>query len=211
MNLSLLLTIGIIHLVALASPGPDLALMLRYSACRRAAVGAAAGIALGIMVHSILSLTGVSLLLQGHALLFDLVRLAGAAYLGWLGIGALRAALRPPAASMTADAAAPGLPTRGFWTGFTTNLLNPKALVFFIGLLAALVGPEVNWLTRAALVAELFLLSLVWFMLLAWWLSSPRVQNRLLTWSRPINGLCGLLFCGVAGSILWLLASEALG
>ncbi|MBM7456231.1 threonine/homoserine/homoserine lactone efflux protein [Oceanisphaera litoralis] len=83
-------------------------------------------------------------------------------------------------------------------------------MLFFIGLLAALVGPEVNWLTRTVLVVELFLLSLAWFVLLAYWLSSSRVQARLQAWNRPINGLCGLLFCGVAGSILWLVVRESL-
>ncbi|WP_375056491.1 LysE family translocator [Zobellella sp. DQSA1] len=205
MDIPLLLTIGLIHLVALASPGPDLALMLRFSARRRAALGAASGIAAGILVHSLLSLTGISLLIQAHPLLFTLVRLLGAAYLGWLGWGALRAAR---ASTPAAVGAAAGVPDRGFWIGFNTNLLNPKALVFFIGLLAALVGPEVSWLTRGLLVLELFLLSLLWFLALAWWLSSPRVQTRLLAWSRPINALCGLLFCGVAGSILWLVAGE---
>ncbi|GAA3709306.1 LysE family transporter [Oceanisphaera sediminis] len=203
MNLSLLVTIGLIHLVALASPGPDIALMLRFATQRRAALGAAFGIAAGILVHSILSLTGISLLIQGHPLLFTLVRLAGAVYMGWLGWGALQAALTPAAAPGMPTAAG-GLPGNGFWYGFNTNLFNPKALVFFIGLLAALVGPEVNWLTRTALVAELFLLSLIWFVLLAYWLSSSRVQAGLQAWSRSINGLCGLLFCGVAGSILWL-------
>ncbi|WP_116474652.1 LysE family translocator [Zobellella maritima] len=210
MNLSLLLTIGVIHLAALASPGPDLALMLRFSVHRRVALGAAVGIAAGILVHSVLSITGISLLLQGHTLLFTLVRLAGAVYLGWLGLSALRAALFPQQVAGTTEGFTPGLPAHGFWTGFSTNLLNPKALVFFIGLLAALVGPEINWLTRTALVVELFLLSLAWFVLLAWWLSSPRVQARLLAWGRPLNGLCGLLFCGVAGSILWLVLGERL-
>ncbi|NHH99215.1 MULTISPECIES: LysE family translocator [Oceanimonas] len=205
MNVSLLITIGVIHLIALASPGPDIALMLRFSARRRAALSAALGIATGILVHSILSLTGISLLIQAHPLLFTLVRLAGAIYLGWMGWGALRAAFRPASELKAANGGASG---NGFWTGLNTNLLNPKALVFFIGLLAALVGPDVNWLTRTALVVELFALSLAWFVLLAWWLSSPRIQLRLQAWSRPINGLCGLLFCSVAGSILWLLVGS---
>ncbi|MCC4263367.1 LysE family translocator [Oceanimonas baumannii] len=206
MNLSLLVTIGIIHIIALASPGPDIALMLRFSARRRAALSAALGIATGILVHSVLSLTGISLLIQAHPFLFTLLRLVGAIYLGWLGLGALRAAFGP---ATELKAAGNGAPDNGFWTGLHTNLLNPKALVFFVGLLAAMVGPEVNWLTRTALVVELFVLSLAWFMLLAWGLSSSRAQLRLQAWSRPVNGLCGLLFCSVAGSILWLLVSSA--
>jgi threonine/homoserine/homoserine lactone efflux protein len=72
--------------------------------------------------------------------------------------------------------------------GIATNLLNPKALLFFMGLLAAMVTPQVDGLTRGLLVLELFLLSLVWFA--CWPGASPPCAQRLLgrisvrsTWS----------------------------
>lgn len=58
-------------------------------------------------------------------------------------------------------------------SGLATNLLNPKAMLFFMGLLAAMVTPQVDGLTRGLLILELFLLSLVWFSALAWSLSTP--------------------------------------
>lgn len=84
---SLFLTIGLIHLIALASPGPDFALILRTSLHRPTALGAALGIALAIVVHATLSLTGISLLIAEHPWLFMTVKVVGALYLGWLGWG----------------------------------------------------------------------------------------------------------------------------
>ncbi len=89
-DLHLLLTLGTIHLLALASPGPDFALILKIASReqRSTALAAAVGISLAILVHTVLSLTGVSLAIQGSHTLFVLVQLFGALYLGWMGLGA---------------------------------------------------------------------------------------------------------------------------
>ena len=87
-------------------------------------------------------------------------------------------------------------------SGLATNLLNPKAMLFFMGLLAAMVTPQVDGLTRGLLILELFLLSLVWFSALAWSLSTPRAQHLLGRIQRPLNLMTGLLFGAVSLSIL---------
>lgn len=94
---SLFLTIGLIHLIALASPGPDFALILRTSLHRPTALGAALGIAIAILLHATLSLTGISLLIASQPWLFLAVKVVGALYLGWLGWGAIKAARRSSA------------------------------------------------------------------------------------------------------------------
>ncbi|MEN9583797.1 MAG: LysE family translocator [Aeromonas popoffii] len=205
---SLFLTIGLIHLVALASPGPDFALILRTSLHRPTALGAAFGIALAILVHATLSLTGISLLIAEHPWLFMAVKVVGALYLGWLGWGAIKAAWHSSAAlAFKAGGEQQGW-RKGVWNGLATNLLNPKALLFFMGLLAAMVTPQVDGLTRGLLVLELFLLSLVWFGVLAWSLSTPRAQRLLGRIQRPLNLVTGLLFGAVSLSILTGMAQQ---
>lgn len=177
---SLFLTIGLIHLIALASPGPDFALILR-----------------------------TSLLIAEHPWLFMAVKVVGALYLGWLGWGALKAAWRSSATlALKAGGEQQGW-RKGIGSGLATNLLNPKALLFFMGLLAAMVTPQVDGLTRGLLVLELFLLSLVWFGVLAWSLSTPRAQRLLGRIQRPLNLVTGLLFGAVSLSILTGMAGEA--
>lgn len=188
---SLFLTIGLIHLIALASPGPDFALILRTSLHRPTALGAALGIALAILVHATLSLTGISLLIAEHPWLFMTVKVVGALYLGWLGWGALKAAWHSSAElTLHAGGEAQGW-RKGVQRGIATNLLNPKALLFFMGLL------------------ELFLLSLAWFGVLAWSLSTVRAQRLLGRVQRPLNLVTGLLFGAVSLSILTGMAGEA--
>ncbi|MGL5947998.1 MAG: LysE family translocator [Aeromonas sp.] len=207
MPISLFVTVGLLHLVALISPGADFALILRCSAHRATALAAALGIALAIALHATLSVTGISLLIAQHEWLFNLIKAFGAGYLAWLGLGALQAARQAPSAS-----AAPNVLPQvhgkraGLQAGLVTNLLNPKALLFFIGLLAALVTPEVSDVSRALLVLELFVLALGWFSLLAWGLSLPAVQVALQRLQRPFNALIALLFLTVSLSIgqdLW--------
>lgn len=199
---NLFLTLGLVHLVALASPGPDFALILRTSLHRPTALGAALGIALAILLHATLSLTGISLLIASQPWLFLAVKLVGALYLGWLGWGALKAAWQGSGdLALRAGGERPGW-RKGVKSGLATNLLNPKAMLFFMGLLAAMVTPQVDGLTRGLLILELFLLSLVWFSALAWSLSTPRAQHLLGRIQRPLNLMTGLLFGAVSLSIL---------
>lgn len=208
---SLFLTIGLIHLVALASPGPDFALILRTSLHRPTALGAALGIALAILLHATLSLTGISLLIAEHHWLFMVVKMVGALYLGWLGWGALMAAWQGAGEqAFKAGGERTGW-RKGVQSGLATNLLNPKALLFFMGLLAAMVTPQVDGLTRGLLVLELFLLSLFWFGVLAWSLSTARAQHLLGRVQRPLNLVTGLLFGAVSLSILGGMLGELSG
>ena len=199
---SLFLTLGLVHLVALASPGPDFALILRTSLHRPTALGAALGIALAILLHATLSLTGISLLIASQPWLFLAVKLVGALYLGWLGWGALMAARQQSSAVMQSAANELRGWGKGVRAGIATNLLNPKALVFFIGMLAAMVSPEVDGVARSLLVVELFIISVCWFGMLAWSLSTSRAQQLLQRVQRPLNLVTGVLFATVSLSIL---------
>ena len=182
---------------------------MRTSLHRPTALGAALGIALAILLHATLSLTGISLLIAEHPWLFMAVKVVGALYLGWLGWGVLKAAWHSSATlALKAGGEQQGW-RKGIWSGLATNLLNPKALLFFMGLLAAMVTPQVDGLTRGLLVLELFLLSLVWFGVLAWSLSTPRAQRLLGRIQRPLNLVTGLLFGAVSLSILTGMAGEA--
>ena len=86
------LTVSAAHLLAVASPGPDFAIVLRQSLAhgRRVAVWTSIGIGSGISLHIAYSLLGMALLLRGSATAFGMLQYAGAAYLTWLGVQALR-------------------------------------------------------------------------------------------------------------------------
>lgn len=124
-------------------PGPDFALIVRTSLTegRSSGQAAACGVALGIMVHTSAAMLGISAVIAQSVTLFTLLRYAGAAYLFWMGIHALRAGREVTAAvvrhgGQKAEAQpVRGLRRRAFRQGFLTNALNPKAVVFFLTML----------------------------------------------------------------------------
>ncbi|WP_376096508.1 LysE family translocator [Roseomonas sp. CCTCC AB2023176] len=115
-------------ILAYLLPGPDMLLLLQAGSRegRRAALAMVAGLALSRASHVTLAALGLGTLLAAAPAASDGVRLAGAAYLGWLGVVLLRAPSLVPAPE-------PGRGAGGkdaFRRGLLTNLLNPKPLLF---------------------------------------------------------------------------------
>ncbi|MFT5789128.1 MAG: threonine efflux protein [Shewanella sp.] len=203
MDFQLLVSLAVIHTVALASPGPDFALVVKLSSQenRAVALASALGISAAILGHTLLSLTGLSLIIHSSEQLFMLVQLAGASYLAWMGIGATRAALahwRDPVALERLHQSQGLSVKKGFLQGLYTNLLNPKALVFFITLFSTLITPQVSFITKSTAAVLLFTLSLMWFSFIAMVLTKPRVQIKLKKATPIINLITGLVFISVA-------------
>ena len=147
-------------LVVLCTPGPDFAVVLRHAlAGPRPAARAAAGIVTGLAGHTAAAALGLSAVLAARPDVLTAVRLAGAAYLGWLGVQALRAAfVRTPAAAARARSRRPYL------DGLAGNLLNPKALLFFMGLIPQFVVPGPTVTAQLLLLAGTTVVASV-----AWW------------------------------------------
>jgi threonine/homoserine/homoserine lactone efflux protein len=123
------------------TPGPDTLYIVGRSTTQgwRAAAVAALGIGAGIFVHIGAAAVGLSALLAASASAFTLVKLAGAAYLVYIGISLLRSPIAPEAMSKNL---APMSPGTVFVQGFFTNVLNPKVALFFIAFLPQFVEPD---------------------------------------------------------------------
>ncbi|MER6711756.1 leucine efflux protein LeuE [Streptomyces sp. NPDC000877] len=135
---------GLVLIVLL--PGPNSLYVLSVAARRgvRAGYTAAAGVWCGDTVLMTLSAAGVASLLQANAVLFGIVKYAGAGYLAWLALGMLRAAWgmwrtrgeRPAGAEAPAPAG-----ERPFRRAFVVSLFNPKAILFFVAFFVQFVDP----------------------------------------------------------------------
>ncbi|WP_435747620.1 LysE family translocator [Nocardioides sp. SYSU DS0663] len=141
--------------VAYLVPGPDFAIILR-SATRgwRPGVAAAVGAQLGLLAHLVMAAVGLSVLLARHPELLTAVRICGGLYLLYLGgrlvVPTLR---RRTPAHATASPRGEQAALQAFRQGLLTNLLNPKAVLFFAAVLPQFVvdGPPPVWLQIAAL------------------------------------------------------------
>jgi threonine/homoserine/homoserine lactone efflux protein len=131
-------------LVLAVTPGPG----IFYVAARTLAGGRAEGVAssfgtgLGGMVHVLAGSLGVSAIVLASAELFTALKLAGAAYLAWLGIRTIQAARRDASAALRDGPAAPPIgPRRAFREGVLVEALNPKTAAFFLAFIPHFVDP----------------------------------------------------------------------
>ncbi|MCA0938151.1 LysE family translocator [Vibrio alginolyticus] len=206
---TILITLASIHFIALMSPGPDFALVVQNATRhgRQTGMYIALGLSVGILLHSLFSLTGVSYLVHQHPLLYSALQLLGGSYLLYLGIGALRAVIdmiKKPQLDQPdkANNLVISNKRQAFAKGFATNILNPKALVFFVSLMSSLVPAGMSLTGKGIALVILFSLSLLWFSSLAWMLSTQRLQRRIQQAGIYIDGLCGVVFTLVGSSIL---------
>ncbi|MFC8140556.1 leucine efflux protein LeuE [Streptomyces paradoxus] len=127
-------------------PGPNSLYVLSVAARRgvRAGYSGAAGVWCGDTVLMTLSAAGVASLLQANAVLFAVVKYAGAGYLTWLAVGMLRAAWgmwRARGERTAGDEAPAPAEERPFRRAFVVSLFNPKAILFFVAFFVQFVDP----------------------------------------------------------------------
>ncbi|MFN3984843.1 MAG: LysE family translocator [Rhodocyclaceae bacterium] len=136
----LLISFLAVSVLVTLAPGPDNLMVLGQSLARGrlAGFGLALGCALGCFTHTLWATLGVSAVLMASPNAFFALKLAGAAYLVWLGIQALRSSGGPAAGATAAPALAwPRYVARGF----IANAINPKVALFFLAFLPQFVQP----------------------------------------------------------------------
>ena len=152
--------------IIIVLPGPDMALVLRNGVVsgRRAALETALGINAGLLVWALAAALGIAALLNASATAFTALKLAGAAYLVWLGLRALRDAWRGASTLPgPAERAQRGRPDSAFRQGLLSNLLNPKIALVFTTLIPQFVEPGDPAVARTVLLAAIFIcMGLAW-------------------------------------------------
>ena len=126
-----------IAILVIVTPGQDTALTIRNALLggRSAGVGTAAGVAAGQACWTVAASVGLAALLVASEPVFVALKLAGAAYLVYLGLHALLQAIRPSLRVVERVGGGTLAPSRAFRQGLLSNLGNPKMAVFFTSLL----------------------------------------------------------------------------
>ncbi|MBP2294851.1 LysE family translocator [Azospirillum rugosum] len=196
-------------IVLVLAPGPDSLLVLSRSITdgRDAGVVATIGITVGNLVHSTLAAAGISALIAASPALFDLLRYAGGAYLGWIGAralwSALSAARADKGASAIASESAPA--SRVFLQALLTNLLNPKVILFYLAFVPQFVAPELGHVAVQTFVLGAILAGLGCAYLLGVSALSAGAARKVLASARVkavLDGVAGVLFLGFALRLL---------
>ena len=200
------LLIAFVHLMAVASPGPDFAIVLRYAVRfgRQQALAASIGIGVAILLHITWSLVGIAVLIQTTPWLFKALSIAGASYLAYVGVMALKS--QPPSVSEqpTDESANEKVPSakRAFIAGFITNGLNPKATLFFLSLFAVIISPITPLMYKIGYGIYMSIATAAWFCLLSVVLTHTKVRGFLLLKGYWFDRVMGLLLLALAAHLV---------
>lgn len=188
--------------VLIVTPGPDTALVIRNAlrSGARAAGFSALGIGLGSAGWAVASLLGVAVLLETSAVGFTVFKLAGAAYLGYLGLRTIVGTLRGerPDGARQAKAARPPLSGRAALAqGLLNNLLNPKAGAIFVTVFPQFIAPGDSPVRLLAMLVAYEAVLLVWLNLYGLVLGRGGASPLGVRASRYLERLTGAVLIGL--------------
>jgi len=156
--------VALIHFLAVASPGPDFAIVLRHSISygRKSGLWTSLGIGAAIFVHIAYCILGLGILISKSIIAFNIVKYLGAAYLIYVGLGAIRA---KPMQLEEANSDEEKILSsyKSFWVGFITNVLNPKATLFFLAVFSVTVSPETSISIKIGYGVWMAFVTTIWF------------------------------------------------
>jgi len=194
--LSQFLTVALVHLLAVASPGPDFAIVVRQSITygRTTALYTSCGVGMGIMIHVFYSLLGIGLIVSQSLFAFTIMKVAGAGYLMYIGLKAMRT----KKVTMTfAEKENNLIPTPGkaVWTGFLTNGLNPKATLFFLSLFTVVISPETPVVIQLCYGIYMAMATALWFAMVSMLFGQERIRRLFSRVGHWFERLMGLSLC----------------
>jgi len=191
--------VAVVNLLGAASPGPAFVTVTRISVAesRGTALGAGLGVVTGSLAWATAATLGVGALLVSVAAVFTLLKLAGGAYLVWLGVQAWRHAGAPPPSETGVAVAARMTPLRAWRLGLATNLSNPKVIVFFGSIFVALFAPDTPLWVRFAALGTVACTEALWYSLVVLVFSAPPIQagyRAARRWVERVTGTVMIVF-----------------
>lgn len=206
----------LVALLAAVSPGPDFFIVMKNSLGYGRYVGAASAIGIGsaLGIHAAYTILGLGVIIRDAVVLFKAIQIAGAAYLAYLGVSAIVASFKTGGAGIDfgtgreADraGAAAAVPAKslagGFRDGFLTNLLNPKAVVFFLSIFSQFIGADTPSWARWVYGAEVVVAVGGWFVFLAFGVSTGAVRGLYERGRAWIDRFFGVVLVALAGKIV---------
>ena len=192
------------HLFAVASPGPDFAIVMKHSISygKRVAIITSAGIGAAIFLHVSYALAGIGVIVKSSPMIYQGLMLVAALFLLYLGYGAVKSKPAGELAIAGFEKSKTISDKKAFMLGFLTNGLNPKATVFFLSLFTVIVDIETPFIIKGAYGVYLAVATFVWFLFLSLMLTKPNV--------RQLFARNGHIFDRVMGAVLILLALNIL-
>ena len=195
-----IIAIVMITVLAMISPGADFALVSRnsYLYGRQSGLYTTYGIACAVWIHIGYSVFGLSVLKHYLPNLLSVIQYGGALYLIYIGY---KTFIQLPVVEQSAVSFVQR--KQAFRQGFLTNSLNPKTTLFVMSIFAQLLSKQNQMLSLIGYGVFISASHLIWFMLVAFFCSTPAIRNKILQQQKTINQLIGaILSCLGLGLLL---------
>lgn len=189
-----LLAVAVVSLLAAISPGPDFFIVLRNSLSytRKEGLMTALGVSLALIVHLSYTLVGIGVLIAESTVLYSLIKYAGVIYLFYIGASGLISSFRnADSIDLKYSKAGQISSLKAFQQGFLTNLLNPKATIFFISLFSQFIDVNTPTFLRVEYAFINWSITLLWFLFLSYVVTSKGFMGRVDRFRKYIDRVMG--------------------
>ena len=209
-----LYSLAVIHLLAVASPGPDFVLVTRNTlqGSRRIGIATAFGIMAGNGLHIAFFGLAQAWVSASNPAVYRGIRFAGGLYLIWMGFKILKGVFsrRNPIGAQEGSVKAAESNRElseqtGFWSGLLTTSLNGKAAVYFLTLVSQFVSPEFTLARNSAAVVMMLAISAGWFSLVSVLIGTEALKRKLESHLSKVDGVMGGVLLGFG---IWVLISR---
>ena len=197
--------ITVVHLLAVISPGPDFAIVIRQSISfgRRTAIITSLGIAAGISVHIGYTLLGIGFIISQSPTLFMIMKLIGAVYISYISLSLLRSKQQRLDNSEIKRDTNENHHKKAFTLGFMTNVLNPKVTIFFLAIFTTVVSVDTPIAIQGIYGAWIIITTALWFISVSFFFSHQRVRDKFASYGYLFERLMGVILLCFAAKILF--------
>ena len=199
-NFTLIGTVALLNLLAAMSPGPDFVMSVKNSLnySRKTGIFTGIGIGLGIGIHITYCAAGIGFIISKSLTVFTIIKFIGAAYLIYMGVRSIftnKSSIKITEEKQPTDLTK----FQAIKIGFLTNLLNPKATLFFLGLFTFVINHETP--LHVILIISFIMIStaIAWFTMVAIFFTQKRIRAAFLKFENIINKSFGglLILLGI--------------
>lgn len=195
LDITSLLSLATINMLALISPGPDFAIIVRNSILysRKIAFLTALGIALGNLIHVSYSVLGLGIIIQENNWILLILKYLGASYLIFIGFKNIKAKKKKDTKSYDR----PNIEISSLSairSGLYTTILNPKCLLYFISIFSVFITPKTTTIITLLCIVIIFVEALLWFSLVAFCLSNKHAKEKFNSIGYLIDRFTGSIF-----------------
>jgi len=179
-------------LLGLISPGPDFFMVIKQSLTysRKTGIYTAIGLGAGVATHITYCLTGIALLISKSILLFNIIKILGALYLFYIGFQIFFS--KPEKITINhcnkkEDISA----LQAFKIGFLTNVLNPKATLFFMSVFTVFIPETTPQVILLVISIIMISMTILWFVCVAIFFTQPKIQTAFNKFQKYFNRIFG--------------------